>query len=309
MKTEDNNMNEDELLTDPVDEVWPNEEQFLTQAVRPGLLAPQPEEDYRSHQELGWRLICPPDNWEEPLPVNLAELRLLELLSLRLNLVLTRDDKRKKIYLGTAYGQSTEVNQPPEAPSGERDGSSGNPSQPQNPNSPSAGPNSPAGSLRFPSGWSVDVVPDDVAGSEYEAIDKSAAAPLVKSFPDAQISKNFRLSEFYPEGTQRPGEHSYDLVRIAPMLVNILEEIRKRAGDQTLHVTSGYRPIAYNRKVGGVSNSTHIDGLAADIYSEHISTEALWEICDDVIGDRGGVGFYPNQGFVHVDIRGYRARW
>ena len=283
MKTEDNNMNEDELLTDPVDEVWPNEEQFLTQAVRPGLLAPQPEEDYRSYEELGWRLICPPDNWEEPLPVNLAELRLLELLSLRLNLVLTRDDKRKKIYLGTAYGQSTEVNQPPEAPSGERDGS--------------------AGSLRFPSGWSVDVVPDDVAGSEYEAIDKSAAAPLVKSFPDAQISKNFRLSEF------RPGEHSYDLVRIAPMLVNILEEIRKRAGDQTLHVTSGYRPIAYNRKVGGVSNSTHIDGLAADIYSEYISTEALWEICDDVIGDRGGVGFYPNQGFVHVDIRGYRARW
>lgn len=283
MKTEDNNMNEDELLTDPVDEVWPNEEQFLTQAVRPGLLAPQPEEDYRSYEELGWRLICPPDNWEEPLPVNLAELRLLELLSLRLNLVLTRDDKRKKIYLGTAYGQSTEVNQPPEAPSGEGDGS--------------------AGSLRFPSGWSVDVVPDDVAGSEYEAIDKSAAAPLVKSFPDAQISKNFRLSEF------RPGEHSYDLVRIAPMLVNILEEIRKRAGDQTLHVTSGYRPIAYNRKVGGVSNSTHIDGLAADIYSEYISTEALWEICDDVIGDRGGVGFYPNQGFVHVDIRGYRARW
>ena len=283
MKTEDNNMNEEELLNDPVDEVWPNEEQFLTQAVRPGLLAPQPEEDYRSYEELGWRLICPPDNWEEPLPVNLAELRLLELLSLRLNLVLTRDDKRKKIYLGTAYGQSTEVNQPPEAPSGEGDGS--------------------GGSLRFPSGWSVDVVPDDVAGPEYEAIDKSAAAPLVKSFPDAQISKNFRLSEF------RPGEHSYDLIRIAPMLVNILEEIRKRAGDQTLHVTSGYRPIAYNRKVGGVSNSTHIDGLAADIYSEHISTEALWEICDDVIGDRGGVGFYPNQGFVHVDIRGYRARW
>ena len=289
MKTEDNNMNEEELLNDPVDEVWPNEEQFLTQAVRPGLLAPQPEEDYRSHQELGWRLICPPDNWEEPLPVNLAEFRLLELLSLRLNLVLTRDDKRKKIYLGTAYGQSTEVNQPPEAPSGEGDGS--------------------AGSLRFPSGWSVDVVPDDVAGPEYEAIDKSAAAPLVKSFPDAQISKNFRLSEFYPEGTQRPGEHSYDLVRIAPMLLNVLEEIRKQAGDQTLHVTSGYRPIAYNRKVGGVSNSTHIDGLAADIYSEYISTEALWEICDDVIGDRGGVGFYPNQGFVHVDIRGYRARW
>jgi uncharacterized protein YcbK (DUF882 family) len=93
------------------------------------------------------------------------------------------------------------------------------------------------------------------------------------------------------------------------MLVNTLEEIRKQAGDYPLHITSGYRPPAYNRKVGGVSNSTHIDGLAADIYSDHLSTDELYDICDRIVGEKGGVGYYPIQQFVHVDVRGYRARW
>lgn len=58
----------------------------------------------------------------------------------------------------------------------------------------------------------------------------------------------------------------------------------------------------YNREVGGVSNSTHIDGLAADIYCDGLSTEALYDICLKVIGPRGGVGYYPKSGFVHVDL-------
>jgi len=58
-----------------------------------------------------------------------------------------------------------------------------------------------------------------------------------------------------------------------------------------------------------VSNSTHIDGLAADIYSDYVSVDELYDICDRVIGDRGDVGYYPSQGFIHVDLRGYRARW
>ena len=224
-----------------------------------------------------WQLICPPKNWQNPIPVELTEVRLLEILSQRLNLVVTRDDKRKKIYLGTALG----LREP----------------EPTDPKAP------PRSGLRFPTGWTADVIPNEQAGPEYEVVDVEAAAPLIAAFPDAQLSKNFRLSEF------RPGEHSYDLIRLSPMLVNTLEEIRKRAGDQPLHITSAYRPPAYNRKVGGVSNSTHIDGLAADIYSDYLNTDELYDICDQVIGDRGGVGYYPNEGFVHIDLRGYRSRW
>lgn len=247
-------------------------------------------------ERLNWLLICPPDNWEEALPVSLAELRLIELLTLRLDLVMNRDDKRKKVYLGAAHGKL--------GPAAGESGSGFTAStgaKETNPNSPSARP--PSAGLRYPSRWTVDVVPDKMAGAEYEPVDVEAAAPLVPAFPDAQVSKNFRLSEF------RCGDHNYDLIRVSPKLVATLEEIRERAGGHQLHITSGYRPPAYNRKVGGVSNSTHIDGLAADIYSDYLSTDELYDICDRVIGDKGGVGYYPVQGFIHVDIRGYRARW
>ena len=230
-----------------------------------------------------WQLICPPKNWQDPLPIELQELRLLELIAQRLNLVVTRDDKRRKIYLGNALVSLVD--------------------EESDLNSPEAQWPPVVNGLRFPSGWAAPVVADGIAGSEYAAIDPVSAAPLISAFPDAQISKNFRLSEF------RPSDHNYDLIRISPALVNILEEIRERAGGQTLHVTSSYRPPAYNRRVGGVSNSAHIDGLAADIYTDHLSTEDLHDICDRVIGDRGGVGYYPTSEFVHVDLRGYRARW
>ena len=74
-------------------------------------------------------------------------------------------------------------------------------------------------------------------------------------------------------------------------------------------VHSAYRPPEYNRSVGGVSNSAHIDGLAADISAAGIPTEALRRVCEVIIGDDGGVGFYPSQQFCHIDVRGYRSRW
>lgn len=256
----------------------------------------QPDGSLDDTERLHWLLICPPDNWKEPVPVSLAELRLLQLLTLRLDLVLSRDDKRKKVYLGAAHGKLGLAGG--EGGSGSTASSGANETSPI---PPSARP--PSAGLRYPSRWTVDVVPDKMAGAEYEPVDVEAAAPLVPAFPDAQVSKNFRLSEF------RCGDHNYDLIRVSPKLVATLEEIRERAGGHQLHITSGYRPPAYNRKVGGVSNSTHIDGLAADIYSDYLSTDELYDICDRVIGDKGGVGYYPVQGFVHVDIRGYRARW
>ena len=222
----------------------------------------------------GWKLICPPKNWQKPVTIDEDDLELIELLSNRLKLVMTRDDKRKKIYLGNAQEAAAA----------------------------SSGKASTTNGVKYPSGWSAEVVPDSKAGAHYKAVDPLAAPPLIKAFPDAQISKNFRLSEF------RPGKHTYEYIRISPALVRALEDIRTRAG-MPITVTSGYRPPDYNREIGGVSNSTHVDGLAADIYCDGLSTAQLYEICEQVIGKRGGVGYYPKSGFVHVDLRGYEARW
>lgn len=230
-----------------------------------------------------WRLICDPKNWRHPVPIEDKDLSLLGIISERLGLVMTRDEKRKKVYLGNASQAGGVTSPESDAPTvnGVR--------------SRQAGP-------RYPNGWSASVILEKDAGAEYKAVDPLAAAPLIPAFPDAQISKNFRLSEF------RPGKHSYEYIRVSPSLVRALEEIRERAG-RPVTVTSGYRPPAYNREIGGVSNSTHIDGLAADIYCDGLTTEQLHDICEQVIGPRGGVGYYPKSGFIHVDLRCYEARW
>ena len=88
-----------------------------------------------------------------------------------------------------------------------------------------------------------------------------------------------------------------------------LEKIRTALGGVAITVHSAYRPPEYNRSVGGVSNSAHIDGLAADISAAGISTEALHKVCEEIIGDDGGVGYYPSQQFCHIDVRGYGSRW
>jgi len=152
-----------------------------------------------------WNVICPPKNWRKPIPIKETDLALLDLVAKRLSLVLTRDEERKKIYLGTALTSDASI----------------------------------ANGVRYPSGWSAEVVHD--AGAEYKAVDPLAAAPLIRAFPDAQISKNFRLSEF------RPGRHTYEYIRISPALVRALEEIRGACG-RPLSVTSGYRPPDYNRE-------------------------------------------------------------
>ena len=33
------------------------------------------------------------------------------------------------------------------------------------------------------------------------------------------------------------------------------------------------------------------------------------KVLEDLVGDRGGVGLYPGTSTIHIDTRGYRARW
>lgn len=42
-----------------------------------------------------------------------------------------------------------------------------------------------------------------------------------------------------------------------------LDKIRKKLG-KSITVTSGYRPEAYNEKIGGAIRSAHMDGMALD---------------------------------------------
>jgi uncharacterized protein YcbK (DUF882 family) len=89
-------------------------------------------------------------------------------------------------------------------------------------------------------------------------------------------------------------------------LVDFLNRVRLLFG-KPLIVTSGYRSPSRNAHVGGVPNSYHTQGLAADIRPEdQKDLPTLWELCRR-LNVTGGVGIYDT--FVHVDRRGYAARF
>lgn len=110
--------------------------------------------------------------------------------------------------------------------------------------------------------------------------------------------KNFSVYEFACKHCKR--------VRLKPDLLVKLEELRKAIGNRAIIVNSGYRCATHNRNVGGAKNSQHLYGSAADIVARGISVNTLYNHANKVFSN-GGVGRYKT--FVHVDVRGHRARW
>ena len=105
----------------------------------------------------------------------------------------------------------------------------------------------------------------------------------------------------------RTGEiHPIDL-----RLLDLLHAIRIRAGeDSCLHIISGYRSPVTNAKLrrrssGVARNSLHMRGHAADIRIPGVQTAEVRKIALALA--RGGVGFYPESDFVHVDIGRVRS--
>lgn len=88
------------------------------------------------------------------------------------------------------------------------------------------------------------------------------------------------------------------------MLLDRIREIMNCA----VYVTSGVRCAAHNREVGGVANSFHVQGKAADL--KVASPRSIVELHKAAIeAGADGIGFYPRGNFVHVDVRGRAARW
>lgn len=92
-------------------------------------------------------------------------------------------------------------------------------------------------------------------------------------------------------------------------LLDGLQELR-RLVTRPITVNSGYRTIEHNRKVGGSPYSQHLMGKAADIVIAGFSVERMNTAAQRIpMFARGGIGVYPGNGFVHVDVRGVKTRW
>ena len=97
-----------------------------------------------------------------------------------------------------------------------------------------------------------------------------------------------------------------EIKTIDPNLLDVLYAVNKlvRSNDP-FHVVSGYRSPATNAMLAARSNgvakhSMHIEGKAIDIY---LPDRALKELRRAALAlGRGGVGYYPESQFVHLDV-------
>ena len=86
---------------------------------------------------------------------------------------------------------------------------------------------------------------------------------------NTQLAKNFTLDEFTRSQTATRHnipmhvEEGSEVYKNLSRLAGTLQLIRDHFG--SVIITSGYRPLALNKRIGGSKNSAHIYGLAADI--------------------------------------------
>ena len=117
---------------------------------------------------------------------------------------------------------------------------------------------------------------------------------------DIQFTPNFNLTEFLHDGDTPP-----NLVQVENLhrLAWALQAIRDIVHSPII-INSGYRSEAHNKAVGGVKNSLHRKGLAADIVVLDMQPKAFQHFMTNW---SGGMGMYED--YTHLDIRGSRARW
>jgi uncharacterized protein YcbK (DUF882 family) len=100
---------------------------------------------------------------------------------------------------------------------------------------------------------------------------------------------------------QRSGEHH----PMDPQLYVLLAELAAVAEVEPRYdIISGFRSSASNEKMranggGQAQNSQHIQGKAIDVRLKGVDTARLRDLAVGL--KRGGVGYYPKSGFVHVD--------
>ena len=90
-------------------------------------------------------------------------------------------------------------------------------------------------------------------------------------------------------------------------MVKIADKIRHIIG-KPVPVNSGIRCKTHNANVGGVSNSQHLLGKAADLGCPAGCTPTqMASIAEEIMGDTGGIGTYPWG--IHIDTRATKSRW
>lgn len=89
---------------------------------------------------------------------------------------------------------------------------------------------------------------------------------------------------------------------IRNLVIKLLEPLREYAGYTTgMHISSGYRSEELNRLVGGVADSQHLTGEAADIYT--FGSCRLLDALQDSRLNFDQAIYYRRRGFIHLSLK------
>ena len=162
---------------------------------------------------------------------------------------------------------------------------------------------------------------------------------VTKENQETKVSPHFTVKQFLcKEDTTRAFPKYIVLKERLPLkLEAVLERVNELGFKvDTLNVMSAYRTPYYNHAIGDVQFSMHQFGSAADIYVDPSKKNRMADLNHDGQVDiqdskflydeiermlatdglrkfQGGMGFYPatsaHPPFVHVDVRGTKARW
>ena len=147
---------------------------------------------------------------------------------------------------------------------------------------------------------------------QHQAAAEPETAKLRPSSPfTARITPHIRLGEFALDRPERrfTEQHQIDT---AAELAAFLERVRIQFGGKPIAITSGYRPPAINRSVGGASGSEHLYNApgvgAVDFVIEGADMIAVQRWCDQ--NWPYSLGYAAPQ-FIHLGIRQGRpkVRW
>ena len=161
---------------------------------------------------------------------------------------------------------------------------------------------------------------------------------VTKENESTLISPHFKLRQFLCKQNSSYPKYVVLRERLLLKLERILEEVNA-AGFQasTFNILSGYRTPYYNELIGNPKYSRHVYGGAADIFIDenpkddemddlnrdkkidYKDAAVLYDIIDSCYGKIwyepfvGGLARYRKTSrhgpFVHVDVRGFHARW
>jgi uncharacterized protein YcbK (DUF882 family) len=182
----------------------------------------------------------------------------------------------------------------------------------------------PLASILYPKVHDTELPPPDLRGAASALPAPAAAAPVVKASTDVRRAFVHNLhtgdvldAVYYENGAYVPDalqaamkalrdwrsgeEHFMD-----PRLFDVMHDLRQKIEVRgPFQIVSGYRSAATNAWMHRHSkevaeHSQHILGKAVDIGVQGVQLDHLHRAALSLRA--GGVGYYPQSGFVHVDV-------